>query len=305
MDIICPPRTSNQEFNLVKQRIVAELCYVHELDIFHLCKHDCRHLDAVHHPDLLWRARHSSVDGFGGLDYRKVMHAETSSQVMVEAASLAMELKAKNLPPVVFAPVSGFHHAGWNRNGGFCTFNGLMAAAFWAKMAGARNVLILDGDAHWGNGTQEIIDELKADWCHHVHIGQLDKWLKFRGGMDLSAFDLVLYQAGADCHIDDPCKLGTFTTGEFISRDRRVFDMAHEYRVPLVWNLAGGYSRKAVDLHTSTFQTACEIYYPGQDRPVIERASTRDWSEVVFPLGEETEFSLPSGALNHGSTKAE
>jgi len=48
----------------------------------------------------------------------------------------------------------------------------------------------------------------------------------------------VLYQAGADPHIDDP--LGGILSSEQMSwRDRQVFEkLGH---LSLVWNLAGGY----------------------------------------------------------------
>lgn len=285
MYIVNPPGTSNNDFNLVKQRIVTELCYRDALDDMLLPVQDCQMLEQVHHPDLLWRARQSGVDGFGGLDYRKVMHAEASAQCMVEAVAKVLKFKQTHRQPIAFAPVSGFHHAGYNRNGGFCTFNGLIAAALQAKSMGAMHVLILDGDAHWGNGTAELIDQLKLDWIWHMHVGDVKAWQGQRHGMDLSAFDLVLYQAGVDCHLDDPCGIGTYTTGDLISRDRQIFMMAAEYSVPIVWNLAGGYGIKSIDLHTSTFQTACEVYESDKVRPLIQRAASMDWSWVDFPMG--------------------
>jgi acetoin utilization deacetylase AcuC-like enzyme len=54
-----------------------------------------------------------------------------------------------------------------------------------------------------------------------------------------AGYDLLLYQAGADPHIDDP--LGGFlTTDELAERDRIVFSVAKEIGIPVVWNLAGG-----------------------------------------------------------------
>lgn len=49
---------------------------------------------------------------------------------------------------------SGLHHARRETGEGFCTFNGLAIAAREALSAGARSVLILDLDAHFGGGTQ-------------------------------------------------------------------------------------------------------------------------------------------------------
>jgi acetoin utilization deacetylase AcuC-like enzyme len=66
--------------------------------------------------------------------------------------------------------------------------------------------------------------------------------------------DLVLYQAGADSHIDDPFG-GRFTTEQFRLRDQIVFKKLSELEIPVVWNLAGGYQdpiEKVLSLHTIT-----------------------------------------------------
>jgi acetoin utilization deacetylase AcuC-like enzyme len=40
---------------------------------------------------------------------------------------------------VAVAPCSGFHHAGWNRAEGYCTFNGLMVTSMVLKAEGIVN----------------------------------------------------------------------------------------------------------------------------------------------------------------------
>jgi acetoin utilization deacetylase AcuC-like enzyme len=49
--------------------------------------------------------------------------------------------------------------------------------------------------------------------------------------------DLVLYQASADMHIDDPLG-GLLDSAQLRERDRLVFA---GLQAPVVWNLAGGY----------------------------------------------------------------
>ena len=48
----------------------------------------------------------------------------------------------------------GFHHAGYQRGGGYCTFNGL---ALVAQEFPDQRVFVLDCDEHGGNGTQEFV----------------------------------------------------------------------------------------------------------------------------------------------------
>ena len=58
----------------------------------------------------------------------------------------------------------------------------------------------------------------------------------------MSGCDLILYQAGADPHIDDPLG-GWLTTKQLQQRDKRVFSASAEWKIPVAWNLAGGYQR--------------------------------------------------------------
>ena len=70
------------------------------------------------------------------------------------------------------APCCGFHHAGYDHAGGFCTFNGLMVTACALRDEGlAGQVGILDFDKHWGDGTDGIIKRLDADWVLDYSAG--------------------------------------------------------------------------------------------------------------------------------------
>jgi acetoin utilization deacetylase AcuC-like enzyme len=175
---------------------------------------------------------------------------------------------------MAMSPTSGFHHACYDKAMGFCTFNGLMIAVFklWAEQI-TRDVKtfgIIDFDAHYGNGTQDIIEkfDVSRHWLVHETFGKYAKkqidyepWLdqlpdylatKFKG------CSLLFYQAGADPHIDDPYG-GFLTTEQMLRRDQIVFQMAKYFKVPIVWNLAGGYqtpANKVIDLHMNTFEAA-------------------------------------------------
>ncbi len=75
-------------------------------------------------------------------------------------AMLAAARHARSRREHAAAPCSGFHHAGWDHGGGFCTFNGLMVAALVLLAEGARRVGILDCDMHYGDGTDDILERL-------------------------------------------------------------------------------------------------------------------------------------------------
>ena len=74
--------------------------------------------------------------------------------------------------------------------------------------------------------------------------------------------DVVLYQAGADPHIDDPLG-GWLTIEQLRERDRLVFENAERFGLPIAWNLAGGYQsplRKVLDIHDNTMLECVSVF---------------------------------------------
>jgi acetoin utilization deacetylase AcuC-like enzyme len=167
------------------------------------------------------------------------------------------------------APCSGFHHAAYDRASGYCTFNGLMVTACALRRDGlAERVGILDCDQHYGDGTESIIERLGArSWVRHFTAGrrysrarQADAFLDRLPSVvgEMADCDVVLYQAGADPHIDDPLG-GWLTTEQLRERDARVFAQLRKDGVPVVWNLAGGYQTepdgsipRVLEIHDNT-----------------------------------------------------
>ena len=147
-----------------------------------------------------------------------------------------------------------------------------MVAALKAREAGAQKVGILDLDAHYGNGTENIIGCIGArDWVHHYTYGNdsvsratSNEWVArldsivegFRG------CDVVIYQAGADPHVNDPLG-GDLTTKQMEKRDHIVFDTLKRLDIPVAWNLAGGYQpnlQNVIDIHVNTMRKCLLVY---------------------------------------------
>jgi acetoin utilization deacetylase AcuC-like enzyme len=211
------------------------------------------------------------ANGFGNRSRAVAATLPLTSGAMLSAARSAIDSGT-----VAIAPCSGFHHAGWARAGAFCTFNGLMVTAAVLQAEGASRIGILDCDHHYGDGTDEIIERLGAQtWVQHVTVGatfyaaahaerfftKLDRWLDGFAGCDV-----VLYQAGADPHIEDPLG-GWLTTEELGRRDARVFEALKAAGVPVAWNLAGGYQRdpdggisKVLEIHDNTLLECARVH---------------------------------------------
>lgn len=201
-------------------------------------------------------------NGFGDKRIDVMKQVRYANGALLSAARTAL------ITGICFSPVSGFHHAGYNFNGGFCTFNGLIITLQELKNAGKINsALILDFDGHNGNGTVDIIETLRLDWIHHMTrddpFMEAEQSIIDAGKAILAYPDIVIYQAGADSHIDDSFGAGYFSTAQWKKRDRLIFNACHQLGVPIVWNLAGGYSGESTfKLHHSTYLAACQIYEP-------------------------------------------
>ncbi len=174
---------------------------------------------------------------------------------------------------VACAPVSGFHHAHHAHAGGFCTFNGLVVtAARLLKDRAVRRVMILDLDMHFGDGTEDLLSRSGlagqvenvtfGEWFTDPAEGEAYLARLEREVARFTAFDLILYQAGADVHVEDPLG-GVLTTAQMRRRDRLVFQAAAGNGIPIAWNLAGGYQtpvEKVIALHTQTMRECLEAY---------------------------------------------
>jgi len=219
--------------------------------------------DLEHVKDILSRQK---ANGFGNFDREVAASLPYTSGAMLAAARWAIQNRS-----AAAAPCSGFHHASWKRAAAFCTFNGLMVTACTLREEGlARKIAILDCDMHLGNGTIDIIESLEANsWITHLTVHEhytadpslLAQLPEFIAGF--SDCDVVLYQAGADPHIDDPLG-GYLTTEELYERDLIVFRECRRWNLPIAWNLAGGYQSdldKVIEIHTNTARACQDIYY--------------------------------------------
>ncbi len=206
-------------------------------------------------------------NGFGNCRPDVARSLPFTTGAMLEAAGAALECG------VACAPVSGFPHAGYSTAEMFCTFNGLMVTALKVlRTKRASSVLILDLDQHYGNGTDEIKRTLGIN--KEIINATFGRWFdnpsqdsQYLARLQLAVkqfpkFDLVLDQAGADLHIDDPLG-GVLDSDQLRERDSIVFEVARGSGVPLVWNLAGGYQdpiSKVVRIHTATMEECARAY---------------------------------------------
>jgi acetoin utilization deacetylase AcuC-like enzyme len=118
-------------------------------------------LQLVHDIDYIQQIKQFCRCGGGQLDKEDTVVSRESYEVArlaaggtVKAADLVMTGKYRNAFAFVRPPG---HHAGPDYPMGFCVFNNVaVSAAYLLEKFSLDRVLILDVDAHHGNGTQEI-----------------------------------------------------------------------------------------------------------------------------------------------------
>lgn len=208
------------------------------------------------------------VDGFGN----KSKKDNRAIRTTVGNYLSAVEWAAAGMTPVAWSLTSGFHHAGYDECEGFCTFNALNLAAeeLW-KFRGMKT-LIVDGDAHFGNGCTDIIQKCnQGDYLRYLQLGEdhgngWDKkayMVKLRNAISFHGANLIMYQAGADAWVGDPLNHGGLTMDELYQRDLTTLWVAKVLGIPIVVNLAGGYAENYEDtlrIHQNTGEAMKEIF---------------------------------------------
>lgn len=201
-------------------------------------------------------------NGFGTKD------KSIAESVQYTVGGMLTAIQAAKISPVVCVPVSGFHHARYAGGGGFCTFNGLMAAA--VKHGG--KVAIVDCDMHYGDGTADCLRHIAPSTIKQASFGawydrkdEGDAYLARLNTLWMTGWfdgmDMILYQAGADVWVHDPLG-GVLTEDQMRIRDRIMFSNAKKAGIPIVWNFAGGYSdmESIVRIHTTTLKECLEVF---------------------------------------------
>jgi len=175
----------------------------------------------------------------------------------------------------------GMHHARSNTGAGFCPVNDIVIAIRKAQIQRKINkVLILDVDAHMGDGTAEVtandssittVSLHMADgWPIHseLPIIRSDYDLAFKRGeedqyllrlqnqlfiMEEDDWDLVFVVNGADPYEKDELKSSEglkLSKEQLLARDMLIYTWAKKQQLPQTWVMAGGYGEAAANIYS-------------------------------------------------------
>jgi acetoin utilization deacetylase AcuC-like enzyme len=238
-------------------------------------------LERVHVPDYLDRLERFCAAGGGALDQDTAVCADSWDTALLAAgAGLAAidGLDAGRGDAAFCAVRPPGHHAVPSRAMGFCLFNNVAVAAAALRDRGER-ILIVDWDAHHGNGTQDmfwaepnVVYVSMHEWPLYPGTGRLDEigigpgagaTVNFplpagaTGDVYLAAIDTVvapmverfdptwvLVSAGYDAHRADPLTGLGLSAGDYADLTARVLELAPTGRTVVF--LEGGYDLDAL-----------------------------------------------------------
>lgn len=208
-----------------------------------------------------------------GLNWNK----KFAESIRYTNSSLYHSIKNSVLNPNIIShsPTSGFHHATYNRGGGFCTFSGQVLASLKIYEETGMKGCYIDLDGHFGNSIESYremkqfcrkIEKVIPSQCNVNPTGTGIKYLKdLKCKLDNvylkylnDEIDYFVWCHGADSHIDDP--LGTqcdteqwlYCTELFIEMIQSLIKQTQRL-VPISMSLFGGYQKdfdKTLELHT-------------------------------------------------------
>lgn len=239
----------------------------------------------VHTPSYLEQIRTGALDSVAalklGLPASEALllrsRLETGGTLLATEAALADGLAA-NL-------AGGTHHAFADHGRGYCVLNDVAIAIRRLHASRpATRILIVDTDAHQGDGTAAIFTGNPFVFTYSIHGGRNYPALKQRSTLDIplprrvpgrdyldqleaslapvfAEFrpDLVFWLSGADPHQHDRFGQMLLTDAEMAARDAHVLATVRTHGVPLVVLYAGGYNRDrehTARLHARTILAA-------------------------------------------------
>ena len=175
----------------------------------------------------------------------------------------------------------GYHHASSDQGGGFCVYSDVPIAIKTLQREGLiKTALIVDTDAHQGNGFAMVASESDSKICVldffdesiYPYPKVSEDWsVPFPENTSGRAYlktlaatlpqavekykpDLIVYNAGSDVLESDPLSSFTLSPKDMNRRDLHVVEYARSEKIPVAMVLAGGYSKESALAHASSIK---------------------------------------------------
>jgi acetoin utilization deacetylase AcuC-like enzyme len=257
-------------------------------DIIEVGEADGHVLRRVHDEDYLSKIYYGQLDRkeqiLLGLPVTPKLYHRSATEV--EATRQACHAALQDGVAAVLA--GGTHHSFQNRGEGYCVFNDVAIAIrdLQVYRPGIR-VMVVDTDAHQGNGTNSILADDPNVFTYSIHVGKNFPSSKVKGSMDVETVryvegemylkqlfntlaaaldvfspDLVIWIAGADNHRNDRMGQMLLDLKDFMRRDEVILRAFMGNRIPVAILYGGGYNRQpeyTAKIHRNTIATAAKV----------------------------------------------
>ncbi len=254
-------------------------------EIIEVTRADIHHLQRVHESAYI----HQIESGQLGRKEQLRLGLPASPQLFkrsiteVEATRLACHAALAEGVGVCLA--GGTHHAFREHGEGYCVFNDVAIAIrdLQDKQPNIK-IMVVDTDAHQGNGTADLLGDDPRVFTYSIHVGRNyptqkvqgtldietvrfvegDMYLKqlfvsLAGALDAFAPDLVIWVSGADNHRNDRFGQMHLSLKDIQRRDEVLLSAFIKNRIPVAVLYGGGYNRQpefTAKLHRNTVATA-------------------------------------------------
>ena len=244
----------------------------------------------VHDPEYLSKIYHGRLD----LKEQVLLGLPVTPQLFqrcateVEATRQTCDAAMRDGLAVCMA--GGAHHAFKGNGEGYCVFNDVAIAIRDLQMRrpGIR-VMVVDTDAHQGNGTNSLLEQDPRVFTYSIHVGRSNYTTrKVNGSMDVETVryvegemylrqlfttlaaaletfspDLIIWVAGADNHRNDRFGQMMLSLRDLQRRDEVILSAFLKNRIPVAVLYGGGYNRAQGDtakIHRNTVATAKRMW---------------------------------------------
>ena len=256
-------------------------------DIIEVRIADSHILQRVHDQDYVNRIYSCAIDRKEEMRLGLPVTPQLYTRSATEVEATRLTCRAALEEGVAVCLAGGMHHAFREHGEGYCVFNDVAAAIRdlqdWKPNI---KIMVVDTDAHQGNGTNAILESDPRIFTYSIHVGNAEN-RKFNGSMDvetvryvegemylkqlfstlaaaLNTFvpDLVIWIAGADNHRNDRFGQMMLSLKDLQRRDEILLKAFIRNRIPVAVLYGGGYNRQAeftAKIHRNTVAMAKKI----------------------------------------------
>ena len=256
-------------------------------DIIEVRIADSHILQRVHDQDYVNRIYSCAIDRKEEMRLGLPVTPQLYTRSATEVEATRLTCRAALEEGVAVCLAGGMHHAFREHGEGYCVFNDVAAAIRdlqdWKPNI---KIMVVDTDAHQGNGTNAILESDPRIFTYSIHVGNAEN-RKFNGSMDVETVryvegemylkqlfstlaaaldtfvpDLVIWIAGADNHRNDRFGQMMLSLKDLQRRDEILLKAFIRNRIPVAVLYGGGYNRQAeftAKIHRNTVAMAKKI----------------------------------------------